>query len=190
MFCVISMLQTLQVNSWISINKATSTLFLLFLLFLLLHKLFYIFTPFPFFRLIILTSRTWFYRLFSFKLLLIQYLFSYFLKQCIYIRCQSCRSLPKRSPQLIRWITKIYTKIDGLFMSNLPLLLEIILIPHHKLDSLLINILLNLSNPTLHIIKRCSISNIIDYYYPISPSIITTGNRLKSILTSSIPLFL
>ena len=90
---------------------------------------------------------------------------------------------------LTNWLyNKTYTEINRLFFADLPLLLKVVLIAHHKLDGLLIDILLNLSNPTLHIIKWCSICYIIDYYYPISPSIIATGNRLKSILPSSIPL--
>lgn len=54
---------------------------------------------------------------------------------------------------------------------------------------LIIHLLIYFLGPYLNIIKRFSIGNVKNNHDSLSPSIITTSNSSKSILTSCIPLF-
>ena len=66
--------------------------------------------------------------------------------------------------------------------------LQIILIADDELDSLLVHILLNFSEPSPHVIERCFVSDVVHDDDAVCSPVVAACDGFKPILACSIPL--
>lgn len=84
--------------------------------------------------------------------------------------------------------TKRISKFLGSFIRNDLLSSEISLVTDKQLDDILISITVNFMKPSLDVVERVLISDIVNNNNAMSSTIVGRGNSTETLLTSSIPL--
>ena len=79
------------------------------------------------------------------------------------------------------------SKLFGLLIWNLSLILQILFVSHENSRNILLSMLINFAHPLRDFRERFSVRDIISDNNTVGTFIITTGDGLESLLTSSIP---